>query len=440
MVYHEISQKKDIVLCSEEFFQWIMDVLRLARHKQRKSSSTMDYTIIMRSEVKDIPDRRGKSKLPRNKADMDSPIYTWSGKRRRKDDEDRKCHGKNRHLKEEMASSNELQSIIKKDKCREIHNMHRCKRPDGRNSHGTDQKRNNDIDAVYIRKETRMATMSRLAHRKDKSKGNSIDTLQSQVDKSKYTEECASDMKIKSSYVSNPAVETPKKGNDNKAEEENINEVGHVAPDKRTNTKFPQEGSATKESKSDSGYGNNSCSAYPFIWNTNEDEHSDPIKVVTNIRNNLAKFKNDIVSPLKREETCVRRINGTDHDNKSISVEGQEKSSQYLDMPNFDDLFDDWIEEARNQQPKYHNFLAIGDGQVDNYFMEGMDSEFNIIGQKKNPEGTSSAHALESISSISYGDLTGKGQNTATNEKRPGEKAIGKEIFGDTSYSIVHTM
>ena len=78
MVYHEISQTGDIIFCSEEFFQWLIEVLRLAKEKKILSPLTMDYTMVMCSEVAPLPDRKGKAKLRRYSDEMESHIFASS--------------------------------------------------------------------------------------------------------------------------------------------------------------------------------------------------------------------------------------------------------------------------------------------------------------------------------------------------------------------------
>ena len=71
---------KRVILYSvvRNFFQWLIEVLKFGKEQKILSPITMDYTMVMRSEVSPLPDRKGKAKLRRYSDEMESHIFASS--------------------------------------------------------------------------------------------------------------------------------------------------------------------------------------------------------------------------------------------------------------------------------------------------------------------------------------------------------------------------
>ena len=267
MVYHEISQTGDIVFCSEEFLQWLIEVLKFGKEQKILSPITMDYTMVMRSEVSPLPDRKGKAKLRRYSDEMESHIFASS----RNQYSFRKEYGK-----ESKKKSSELCSLL-------------AYRPKSDMS-------KTEVDSKRVRSKAY----------KDMTSEN--------------TKEEKSDVKKKSQALSNEAT--------------------------------------------DQSY----SSAYPFIWDTKEEEEDyDPVKRVSSSSKTLPHSNPQEIQSLSESNSSHNKV----HQSGQItanSVEGENINDGYIDMPDFDDLLDTWFDN----QDSSHNaeLLAIAEHINKNAMME----------------------------------------------------------------------
>ena len=268
MVYHEISQTGDIVFCSEEFFQWLIEVLKFGKEQKILSPITMDYTMVMRSEVSPLPDRKGKPKLRRYSDEMESHIFASS----RNQYSFRKEYGK-----ESKKKSSQLCSLV----------AYRPKRDMSRS----------EVDSKRVRSKAY----------KDRT--------------SETTKERKSDVKKISQALSNEAT--------------------------------------------DQSY----SSAYPFIWDTKEEEEEDnyPVKRLSSSSKTLHRSNPEEIQSLSENNSSQSKVHQSGQITANL-VEGTTINDGYLDMPDFDDLLDTWCDNKNSS----HNaeLLAIAERINKNAMME----------------------------------------------------------------------
>ena len=300
MVYHEIRQTGDIVFCSEEFFEWLIEVLKFAKEKRIISPLTMDYTMVMRSKVSPLPDRKGKAKLHRYSDEMESHIFASSR---------HQYLCKRGNAKESNKKSSNLSSLVG---YRPQHNI--CK---------------------------------------------------AEVDSMRVNSKASTDMK-----------------SENKSREKQHG---------LQNT-FQGLGKEVKVGKY--------SSAYPFIWDTKEEEEDgDTFQMVSTSRKTLPRSNpqqlNDVnpshISDLKVKET---------HRNTGKSVQGQIIHDDYVDMPDFGDLLDKWMENEDNSH--HDELLAIAESINKNAMMEERNVASNQIGNEN--VGTLASSDSSNVENISSED------------------------------------
>ena len=297
MVYHEIRQTGDIVFCSEEFFEWLLEVLKFAKEKRIISPLTMDYTMVMRSEVSPLRDRKGKAKLRRYSDEMESHIFASSRHQYLR---------KRGNAKESNKNSSNLSSLV-----------------------------------GY-----------RLQH----------NICEAEVDCTRVNSKASTDMK-----------------SENKSREKQHG---------LQNT-FQGLGKEVKVGKY--------SSAYPFIWDTKEEEEDfDTFQMASTSRKTLPRSNPQQLNPSHISDLKVQET----HRNTGKSVQGQIIHDDYVDMPDFQDLLDKWMENEDNS--RHDELLAIAESINKNAMMEERNVASKQIGNEN--VGTLASSDSSNVENISSED------------------------------------
>ena len=100
-------------------------------------------------------------------------------------------------------------------------------------------------------------------------------------------------------------------------------------------------------------------SAYPFIWDTKGEGDCDPVKMVSTSNNTLPGRNPKQIPSLSERNSSQTREHQTTN-NTVISVQGRSIHDDYIDMPDFNDLLEKWLDNDNSSNND--EILAIAEG------------------------------------------------------------------------------
>ena len=315
LIYHHVEQKKEDILCSREFYDWILKALHKAT-QQKPMTPSEQLIMIIRSDIMHIPNRKGRVTLDQYK----ETITLKKEGELQKQKERNSAIGKGSHDSDSKVSgtlkpSQDTQSRNTLRSCNDIYS------------------RTTLVPHIQQRNESQLVNYRpwpQLQHSQPRSqniRGNyqlSADTYQHIDVRHKLdNNQSESTEGHNDIHLVNPEGNVPKKISESL--------TSPKQPPPLYERKFQNDTSNNIDRNEEDTLTANSNSAYPYIWKHSADE--DPLKIITEFNKSLPDLNCEILSPLSGDENaqsdCVDKTE--DSSSMDISKKDTENGKQYTE-------------------------------------------------------------------------------------------------------------